>query len=217
MSTALPRLWTFKTSPFAGKVRAAFAEKGVEVELVEIHPTKRPPRLKELSRPNRVPVLEVGDVAIRESSIICEWLEETHPEPALWPADPAVRGWARAQAKWIDDALLANFFLGMRKMAFGKDDSDPDDIVEQLHARLAYQWPTLEAMLALHEGPWIMGEQFTYAELSGMPLAIRMPEWTPQLVPSADEFPLTTAWLQAIRERPTAVEIDAEGAERLSA
>ena len=211
-----PRLWTFKQSPFAGKVRAAFAEKGVEVELAEIHPVKRAARFLALSAPGRVPVLELGDgqPAIRESAIICEWLEETHPEPPLWPADSAQRGWARGWAKWVDDFLVANFFLGMRKLALGTSENDPDDVVERLHRQLAKHWPALEAALGEHPGPWLCGAQLTYADLSGLPLAVRLPEWGPHLVPAAEDYPRITVWLEALRERPSAATID-QGAERI--
>lgn len=210
-----PRLWTFKTSPFAGKARAAFAEKGVEVELVEIHPARRPARLRELNPLNRVPVLEVDGIAIRESSIILEWLEDTYPDPPMWPADPDRRAEARVWARFIDDALLANLFLGLRKMAFGRDDNDPEDIVEQLHAKVPGQWPRIEAALAATDGPWLMGEDFTYADLAGLPLAVRVPEWTPQLGPDPEQYPLADAWLAALRERPSAAAIDAAGEDRL--
>jgi glutathione S-transferase len=211
------RLWTFRNSPMAGKTRAAFVEKGVEVELVEIHPGRRPPRLRELNPLNRVPVLEVDGTALRESSAILEWLEELHPDPPLWPDDPQERAQARAWLRYIDDALLSNFFLGMLKLAFGRAENDPDDIVEQMHARVPRQWPRLEAALAASGGPWLMGECFTYADLSAMPLAVRIPEWAPHLAPDPDEFPLVTAWFAALRERPSAVAIDAEGPERLEA
>ncbi len=210
------RLWTFKLSPFAGKARAAFAEKGVPVELAEIHPGKRAARFLALTDPGRVPVLEFTDgrAPIRESSIICEWLEETHPEPPLWPAEASVRAWARGWAKWIDDLLVANFFLGMRKLAFGKADGDPDDVVDRLHRQLAKHWPALEGALGEHPGPWLCGEQLTYAELSGMPLAVRLPAWAPHLVPDAETYPAVTAWLEALRSRPSASAIDDE-AERI--
>src|SRR3954447_9908209 len=115
------RLWSWNLSPFAGKVRVALAEKGMtdDVELLEIHPVRRPPRLRELNPTGRVPVLEVDGLPVRESSAICEWLEDTHPEPALWPADPARRAAARGMLRWVDDELTANFFLAARKEAFG--------------------------------------------------------------------------------------------------
>jgi glutathione S-transferase len=211
------RLWTFRTSPFAGKARAAFAEKGVPLELVEIHPVRRPPRLRELNPVNRVPVLELDGVAVRDSSLICEWLEEVHPEPALWPADPDRRAWARGWGKWLDEVPVRNFFLGMRKLAFGMGPEDPEDIVERLLGRMPEQWPVLEQALGVHAGPWLVGEQFTYADVSGMALAVRLPQWRPDLQPAGEEHPRAAAWLAALRDRPSAAAIDAAGPERLSA
>lgn len=206
------RLWTFSSSPFAGKARAAFAEKGVDIELHEIHPAKRPERLRELTPIGRVPVLELPDgTAIFESSVICEWIEDTYPDPPLWPSDAGARGWARAWTKWIDDHLLANYFLGMRKQAFGKAPGDPDDITEQLHAKAIKRLGTLEGVLGTHDGPWLCGEQFTFAELSGMPLAARLPVWTPHLTAQLEATPNVAAWLEALRARPSVAALDAKG------
>lgn len=213
--TDAPRLWTFETSPFSGKVRVAFAEKGVDVELVEIHPKRRPARLKELNPLNRVPVLELRDGAIRESTVICEWLEETYPDPPLWPADLALRGWARGWLKLLDDGAVGTFFLGMRKMAFGKADDDPEDIVERLHAKVPAQWAHLERALAVHEGPWLCGDQLTYADLGGMAIAVRLPQWAPQLAPDPEQAPLVAGWMDALRARPSAAAIEQAGEGRL--
>jgi len=211
------RLWTFRLSPFAGKVRAAFAEKGVEVELVEIHPGRRPARLKELNPLGRVPVLEVGDTIIRESAVVCEWLEETHPDPPLWPDDPQLRAWTRGWSRYIDDVPVSSFFLGMNKLAFGLRDDDRPDEVERLHRRVPKSWPLLEDALGMHDGPWLAGEQFTLADLSAMALAVRLPQWANQLVPDPQQYPRTDAWMAALRERPSAAAIDAKGDPVLSA
>ncbi|WP_354700974.1 Protein LigF [Paraconexibacter sp. AEG42_29] len=207
----VPRLWSFRASPFAGKVRVALAEKGVDYELLEIHPVKRPPRLRELNPVGRVPVLEAPGVVLRESAVICEYLEEVYPEPPLWPADPGLRGWARGWARYVDDGLAVNFFFGMRKLAFGKAPEDPDDIVDRIHAKVPRQWARLEDALDAHDGPWLCGQQFTYADITGMAIAVRIPEWKPQLLPDPAEHPRVTAWLAALRERPSAAAIDAAG------
>lgn len=208
-----PRLWTFRLSPFAGKVRAAFAEKGVALELREIHIARRPARLAELNPTNRVPVLEpgAGALPIRESSVICEWLEETHPEPPLWPADAALRGWARGTARWIDDGPTADFFLGMRKQAYGAAGGDPQDVVARLHERVTRAWPRLEELLGTCDGPWLCGAQLTYADLSGLPLAVRVAAWKPELSPGAADFPAVHAWLGALAARESAAALDAAG------
>src|ERR1700736_1813134 len=100
---ALPRLWSWRMSPFAGKARIAFAEKGVEVELLEIDPRNRPARLRDLNPTGRVPTLEIDGRGIRESTVICEWLEDTHPEPAFWPTDPSPRAAGRGLLRFVAD------------------------------------------------------------------------------------------------------------------
>lgn len=209
--TDRPRLWTWQLSPFAGKVRVALAEKGAEVDLLEIHPTRRPPGLKAVNPLMRVPVLEVGGVAIRESAAICEWLEETHPDPPLWPADLALRGWARGWARFLDDGPTADVFGGLRKQAFGLAEGDPPDIVATMHGRVPKAWMRIEALLAEHDGPWLCGEQFTLADVGGAALAVRVPQWLPALAPDPAELPLTAAWLEALRARPSSAGIEQAG------
>ncbi len=208
-----PRMWSWKLSPFAGKARVAFAFKGAEVDLLEIHPINRPPRLRELNPTNRVPVLEVDGTVIRESSAICEWLEETHPTPSFWPEGAAARAAGRGLMRWVDDELTANFFLSMRKASFGVDErNDHPEIVANLQNILTRRWKVLEQLLGSTDGPWLMGgEDPTLADLSGLPIAVRLPQWKPELAPSAEEHPLSAAWLQALRDHPLAAQVDVEG------
>jgi glutathione S-transferase len=205
------RLWSWHLSPFAGKVRVVLAEKGMQPELVEIHPVKRPPRLRELNPLNRVPVLELDGTALRESTVICEYLDELEPQPPLWPTDPVLRAWGRTWLKYVDDELTTNYFLGMRKASFGKADDDPDDIVERLHGRLPSRFATLDAALGVHDGPWLCGEQFTLADVAAMALAVRLPAWSAPLAPDAEATPRVAAWFDALRERPSAAAIEARG------
>ena len=145
--------------------------------------------------------------------MILEWIEETHPDPPLWPADPDRRGQARAWARYIDDALLDQLLprpaqAGLRP----RRRTIPEDIVERLHARVPRQWPRIEAALAEHRRAVADGRGFTYADLTGLPLAVRLPEWAPQLAPGpAGATRSPAAWLEALRERPSAAAIDAAG------
>jgi glutathione S-transferase len=206
------RLWSWHLSPFAGKVRVAFAEKGVEVELIEIDPRHRPARLRELNPTNRVPVLEVDGHAIPESSVICDWLDDVHPEPPLWPADPGARAVARGRMRWVDDELTRNFFLSMRKEAFGLDDTDHPEVVAHLRSALKRRWAVAEGLLGHHDGHWLMGgAQPSLADLAAVPLAVRLPQWRADLAPDADTYPLTAAWLAQLRERPSAAAVDHRG------
>jgi glutathione S-transferase len=207
-----PRLWSWSLSPFAAKARIGFAEKGMEVQLIEIDPRQRPARLRELNPTNRVPVLEVGEVAIRESSAICDWLEDACPEPSFWPPDRASRAAARGLLRFVDDELTVNFFLAMRKEAFGADRTDHPDVVSILRDRLVRRWPTVERLMARSDGPWLVdGDGPSLADLAAIPLAVRLPVWKPELAPAADEYPLTCDWLERLRGRPSADEVDRRG------
>ena len=210
------RIWSFEYSPFAGKVRAALHEKGLEYEIAEINPGKRPARLRELNPFNRVPVLEVGDTALVESSLICDWLEETHPQPALWPSDPTERALAKFESYWFEEFVIRTLFGGMRKIAFGAAEGEPEDIGQQTVAKLANRWPKLEQRLASHGGDWLAGETFTYGDLGALPVAVRLPMWAPAIgvpeaIPNAAETPLVAAYFDRLRARPSAAAIEFKG------
>jgi glutathione S-transferase len=206
-----PRLWSWHLSPFAGKVRVAAAVAGVELDLIEIDPMKRPPRLRELNPANRVPVLELDGTVVRESSAICDWIEDERSGPSLWPEDPARRAAARGLMRWLDDEITTSFFLSFRKEASGPGDGDPSDIVERLRTRLTRRWPKLEDELVRGGSAWLAGNsEPTLADLSGMPLAVRVPQWGPQLAPPA-ELTRVTAWLEALRVHPAAGEVKRRG------
>ena len=206
-----PRLWSWHLSPFAGKVRIAAAVTGTELDLIEIDPVERPPRLRELNPAGRVPVLEVGEVVVRESSAICDWLQDVRSGPSLWPEDPDRRATARGLMRWLDDELTASFFRSFHKEALGPADGDPPDIVERLRTRLMRHWPKLEDELARGGSPWLAGaDEPSLADLSGMPLAVRVPQWGPQLAPPA-ELERVHAWLDALRAHPAVGEVKRRG------
>ncbi len=206
-----PRLWSWHLSPFAGKVRIAAAVTGTELDLIEIDPVARPPQLRALNPAGRVPVLEVNGAVVRESSAICDWLEDVRAGPSLWPEDLQRRAVARGLMRWLDDELTAPFFLSFRKQALGPDDGDPPDIVDRLRARLMRRWPKLEDELARGGSPWLAGvAEPSLADLSGMPLAVRVPQWGPQLAPPS-ELTRVNAWLDALRDHPAVGEVKRRG------
>ena len=81
--------------PYCARVRLVLAEKGVPHETVVVDLDDRPAWIYEKNATGRVPVLEEDAFVLPESDVICEYLEERYPEPALLPADPAERALAR--------------------------------------------------------------------------------------------------------------------------
>jgi maleylpyruvate isomerase len=96
------RLHGYFRSAASWRVRIALNLKGVAAEHVFHHLRRgeqRAPDYLALNPQGLVPTLQTpeGD-AITQSLAIVEWLDETHPEPPLLPADPLERARVRAFA-----------------------------------------------------------------------------------------------------------------------
>ena len=99
----MAKLFHVPLSPFCRKVRLALAEKKVEVELVEEKYWEQDKDFMRRNPAGKVPVLRIDGATLSESMAICEYLEETRPEPALFPKDPVARQEVRRLVGWFDD------------------------------------------------------------------------------------------------------------------
>ncbi|MFQ5439239.1 MAG: glutathione S-transferase family protein [Paracoccaceae bacterium] len=97
------RLYHAPLSPFCRKVRLVLAEKKIEVELVEERYWEKRKDFMEMSPGGQVPVLRADGLVLNESTAICEYLEERHPDPALMPSSAAARAEVRRLNSWFDD------------------------------------------------------------------------------------------------------------------
>lgn len=86
-------------SPFVRKVLIALSEKGLDCELQALMPIPKTPELLALNPVGKIPIFQDGDLILPDSSVICAYLERTHPEPSLYPSDPALYGRARGLAR----------------------------------------------------------------------------------------------------------------------
>ncbi|EKE44578.1 glutathione S-transferase [Oceaniovalibus guishaninsula JLT2003] len=100
------RLFHFPLSPFCRKVRLSLAEKRIEVELVEERYWEQDADFLRRNPAGKVPVLRMGGQNLSESSAICEYLEELHPETPLLPRSPEGRYEVRRLVGWFDDKFF---------------------------------------------------------------------------------------------------------------
>lgn len=99
----MARLYHVPLSPFCRKVRLSLAEKKLEVELVEERYWEEDPEFMRRNPAGKVPVLKIDNTTMTESAAICEYIEETRPEPSLMPSDPIARQEVRRLVGWFDD------------------------------------------------------------------------------------------------------------------
>jgi len=100
------KLYGFFRSSASYRVRIALNLKGLPYEQAAVHLScgggeQFAAAFRTLNAQSLVPVLQDGPLALTQSLAIIEYLEETHPKPALLPATPA----ARARVRSISQAI----------------------------------------------------------------------------------------------------------------
>ena len=83
-------------SNYYNMVKHCLLEKGVAFEEAPAAPSQDPAYLAK-SPMGKVPCLETAAGFLVETSVILDYIEDIHPTPALYPADP----WARAKTREI--------------------------------------------------------------------------------------------------------------------
>ena len=86
-------------SPYVRKVLVCLEHKGIAYEIDHIVPFFGDDRFSRLSPLRRIPVLVDGDLVLTDSTVICEYIEDRQPTPALLPTD--IRD--RARARWLEE------------------------------------------------------------------------------------------------------------------
>ena len=86
-------------SPYVRKVLAVLHLKGVAYEIDPIVPFFGNDSFSALSPLRRIPVYSDGKVTLCDSTVICEYLEDRHPTPPVYPREPA----DRARARWLEE------------------------------------------------------------------------------------------------------------------
>jgi len=93
-------------SPFVRKVAVVLTIKGLDYEQEPVMPGSDDPDFKAMSPLGKIPVLVDGDLALADSSAICEYLEEKYPEPTVMPTDVGSRARARFLEEFGDSKLV---------------------------------------------------------------------------------------------------------------
>lgn len=120
------KLWGYFRSSAAFRARIALSLKGIPYDQAFVHLRKAEqsaPAYLARNPQGLVPFLEDGPTGIAQSLAICEYLDETHPEPPFLPKDPAGRARVRALAYAIacdihplNNLRVLNYLTGTLKV-----------------------------------------------------------------------------------------------------
>jgi len=171
------KLYEHPLSPYAQKVKIALYEKGVPFEAVtpdilgggDDRFAATNPRLE-------VPSLVDGEVAVFDSTIILEYLEDKWPAPALLPASPAERARVRMLEELCDTYFEAINWGIAEIRVFGRATGE---LAERMLARAGEQIGKMLRRLErdLGQRGYFNGERFGWGDLSVYPYVGAAANW----------------------------------------
>ena len=177
-----------------------------------------------------VPAIIHDDRPVFESGTICEYLDETFPDPPLRPDAPydraEMRNWIRhidgqiqnlvtfnwkhslqlTAQKWTDaelEEVLAKIPSRERREAWMRVARRPYTTEEEDDARanLVKLLDRMEAAMADHNG-WLVGDAYSIADIAAVPFVKRIEEEIAPGEITAAKHPLVTTWWSTIQARP---------------
>jgi glutathione S-transferase len=159
------KLYSGPVSMFGAKAEIAVLEKGIDCprEFVPFSlAVLYEPKHDVVARVNpkqQVPVLVDGDLELYDSTQIFEYLEDTHPDPPLWPRDAKARARARLAELESDEVFFPNVVTLMprQRVAAG------DEGVAAALANIEAFYAKTDAALAGRE---YLAGPFTYADIA---------------------------------------------------
>jgi glutathione S-transferase len=181
--------------PYVQRAAIVLAEKAVAFERRDVDLADKPDWFLRISPLGKTPVLLLGDEAIFESAVICEYLEET-ALPRLHPADALQRAKHRA---WMEfGSALLNAIAAFYN---APDDTSLRARAAEIRARLA------QVELALGEGPYFAGEPFSIVDAVFGP-AFRYFDTFDRIADFGfwAGLPKVRRWRRALAVRPSVVE-----------
>jgi glutathione S-transferase len=195
-------------SPFVRKVRVSCAEKGIDYDLEPISPFDPPEGWREISPLGRIPVLALVDDDgsrryLPDSSVICAFLDQMHPETPLIPAAPLARGEALWLEEYADSDLAAGFGFGIfRTMVLPRlQGKEPDEAKarDTLENTLPPLFDYLEGQIGDNE--FLVEDRFSIADIATATSFVNMGHAGFSVDPN--QWPNLAAFVERIHARPS--------------
>ena len=194
------KLCGFRVSNYHNKVRLALLEKGIAFEEdAESFPSQKDAHL-EKSPMGKVPYLKVDGALLRESHVICEYLEDAYPQKPLLPKEPL----ARAQVRELIVFMELHMELVVRRLYGGLFFGRPysDETKAEVERDIAKGVRAFKAVAKFD--PFLAGKEFTLADCAAfvhLPL-VSMATKQAYGRDALEDIPRVKPYLTMLGERP---------------
>ncbi|XP_059179588.1 glutathione S-transferase omega-1-like [Physella acuta] len=188
------RLYSMRFCPYAQRTRMVLAHKNIPYETINVNLTKKPEWFFEKNPLGLVPILELDDKIVFESTATSEWLDDVYPQNRLQPSDPYTRAWDRILLEYYGKITTA-FYGFMRQ---------PEEREKHLEDFLKH-FAFYEGVLSKRGGLFFGGDNPSLIDFYIWPHLERLPllaTFNPKLVIDKAKFPKLAAWYDAMLQTP---------------
>ena len=224
-------LYNTPHSTCSQKVRMCLAEKGLDWHDANIDLAKNEhltPEYLKINENGVIPTLVHDKIIVKDSSVICEYIDEVFQVHSLTPKDPIKRAAMRSWMRFIEEvptpavrvpsfnmAFLTRF-KGLSKNQFYDQQSDIRPLRKEFYRRMGPDGFNKEDFISaiekiytttkrmersLEEGPWLIGGSYSIADIILAPLLDRMDDLGFAKIWNSD-FPNVVNWFKRIQVRP---------------
>jgi glutathione S-transferase len=223
-------LYNAPQSTCSQRVRFVLNAKGLrfdEIKLDLLEGDQLKPDYLKLNSNGVVPTLVHDSAVVIDSAVIMEYLEEIVP-PRFTPEAPAERAAMRSHMRFIDEmptpaVRIPTFNIAFlpRFQAMSEDEFTafanskplrkemmlrmgrkgfPDSDMKEAMNRLSRTMVRMDEAIGESGGPWLMGKNLTLADISVMPVIVRLADIN--LRHLWDGRPAVARWFEAIQAQP---------------
>lgn len=153
-------------SHYSHRVRIVLAEKGVNVDLVDVAPRDYPTELAELNPYGSLPVLVDRELVLYESRAMMEYLDERYPHPPLLPVYPV----ARAESRQFVYRVERDWSARADTIA---NDRSPEKAVARARDELRDELVAVAALFG--DRPFFLNDEYTLVDCCLSALFWRLP------------------------------------------
>lgn len=193
------KLYGANVCPFVHRARLTLAEKGLDHDYVAIDLRNKPDWYDDVLPTGKVPLLENGSDRVWESAIVCEYVEDSFPEPPLLPRDPGAKAAARIWIDWVSNTFVPAYYKLLKALTPEEQSEHKQSLTEAL-AKLENE--------GFQEGPWIHGPSLSLVDLLTYPWFER---WSVlehyRDFPVPDRFSKLKAWIKTLQQRESVKKI----------
>jgi glutathione S-transferase len=192
-------------APNPRRVQIFMAEKGLDIDRIQIDINKLEQRSEAFTRINpmqRLPVLVLEDgTVIAETVAICRYLEEIHPEPPLMGVDAKDRALVEMWQRRIEFGFLMPVAFAFRHLHPAAAHLEEPQVTEwgavnQPRAREFMEFLDRE----LASRPFMAGNRFTIADISAV---VGYQFLKPARIPYPEDLANLQRWYGEVSQRPS--------------